>query len=241
MTTLIITTEIYVPKTQCEARKMGYKAPKVRIPVAEHPRCTIEGCCEPKAIMDWNLINGQPKFRPICLLHHQKRTADKHGLANIKEVWAKNLGFTGPNAINDAQDFVAQQAGFADHTEYTNYTNTQLAISKGFETFLDYTNYTNTQIAISKGFDNYVDYCNSKHPYRKHRKDYCENIDGRLDYTCTTTIVGNYLLDVDHIDGNPSNDKLENLQTLCACCHRVKTKKYEDYKTPGRKELGIKY
>ena len=221
MTTLIITTEIYIPKTQREARKMGYKAPKVRIPVAEHPRCTIAGCCEPKAIMDWNLINGQPKFRPICLPHHQKRTADKHGLTNVKEVWAKNLGYEGPTAVEDAQNFIAREAGFANHIEYTNYTN--------------------TQIAISKGFDNYVDYCNSKHPYRFARKEYCENIDGRLGDPCTTTIVGNYLLDVDHIDGNPSNNDPANLQTLCACCHRVKTRKYEDYKTPGRKELGIKY
>lgn len=30
-------------------------------------------------------------------------------------------------------------------------------------------------------------------------------------------------LDVDHIDGNHSNNKLSNLQTLCANCHRLKT------------------
>jgi 5-methylcytosine-specific restriction endonuclease McrA len=30
-------------------------------------------------------------------------------------------------------------------------------------------------------------------------------------------------LDVDHIDGNHSNDSLDNLQTLCANCHRLKT------------------
>ena len=31
-------------------------------------------------------------------------------------------------------------------------------------------------------------------------------------------------LDVDHIDGNHTNDDLNNLQTLCANCHRLKTK-----------------
>ena len=31
-------------------------------------------------------------------------------------------------------------------------------------------------------------------------------------------------LDVDHIDGNHNNNSLDNLQTLCANCHRLKTK-----------------
>lgn len=30
-------------------------------------------------------------------------------------------------------------------------------------------------------------------------------------------------LDIDHIDGNHSNNNLYNLQTLCANCHRIKT------------------
>lgn len=32
-------------------------------------------------------------------------------------------------------------------------------------------------------------------------------------------------LDIDHIDGDHSNNDLINLQTLCANCHRLKTKK----------------
>jgi hypothetical protein len=30
-------------------------------------------------------------------------------------------------------------------------------------------------------------------------------------------------LDVDHIDGNRENNDIDNLQTLCANCHRLKT------------------
>lgn len=36
-------------------------------------------------------------------------------------------------------------------------------------------------------------------------------------------------LDVDHIDNNPSNNKPSNLQTLCANCHRLKTKQNLDW------------
>ena len=33
-----------------------------------------------------------------------------------------------------------------------------------------------------------------------------------------------YQLEVDHIDENHKNSEPCNLQTLCACCHRIKTK-----------------
>jgi hypothetical protein len=44
-----------------------------------------------------------------------------------------------------------------------------------------------------------------------------------------------------HIDGNPSNNEGENLQTLCGCCHTYKTLTEKDYLTPGRKALGLSY
>jgi len=36
-------------------------------------------------------------------------------------------------------------------------------------------------------------------------------------------------LDVDHIDGNHSNNDQSNLQTLCANCHRLKTQINKDW------------
>jgi len=36
-------------------------------------------------------------------------------------------------------------------------------------------------------------------------------------------------LDVDHIDGDKSNNNEDNLMTLCANCHRLKTHIEKDY------------
>lgn len=72
------------------------------------------------------------------------------------------------------------------------------------------------------------EYRNLKHPYRKHRKDYCENKDGRLGFTCTTTITWIGMLDVDHINGKRTDNRPANLQTLCKCCHAFKTALFKD-------------
>jgi len=93
-----------------------------------------------------------------------------------------------------------------------------------------------------------TEYQHRNHPYLKHRKDYCENRDGRLGFECTYTAPTPVQLEstgldkgfkgwlqVDHKDGNHTNNSPENLQTLCACCHYIKTYQNGDYSTPGRK------
>lgn len=90
-----------------------------------------------------------------------------------------------------------------------------------------------------------ADYRNSTHRYRYKRKNYCENIDGRLGFKCTyptdlpliNGMTCKAHLHVDHVNGNPTNDRDENLQTLCACCHAYKTLLKKDSSTPGRKGL----
>ena len=72
---------------------------------------------------------------------------------------------------------------------------------------------------------------NVTHRYRKFRKDYCENIDGRLGFECTSTIFWPGMLDVDHKDGNHDNNNPDNLQTLCKCCHAYKGNINKDYKS----------
>ena len=73
--------------------------------------------------------------------------------------------------------------------------------------------------------------------YLLFRKDYCENIDSRLGFKCTTNVHWKGMLDVDHINGNPFDNREENFQTLCKCCHSYKSNVNKDYITPGRKTL----
>ena len=54
-----------------------------------------------------------------------------------------------------------------------------------------------------------------KSGYTKYKKDFCE--------MCGFVAIHKIQLDVDHIDGNHSNNSIENLRTLCANCHRLHT------------------
>lgn len=51
--------------------------------------------------------------------------------------------------------------------------------------------------------------------YRADKKDKCDMCGFIPKHKCQ--------LDVDHIDGNHNNNNKDNLQTLCANCHRLKT------------------
>lgn len=51
--------------------------------------------------------------------------------------------------------------------------------------------------------------------YKSHKKLHCG--------ICAFVAVHPCQLDVDHIDGNRTNNEPDNLQTLCANCHRLKT------------------
>jgi hypothetical protein len=61
---------------------------------------------------------------------------------------------------------------------------------------------------------------NKGRPWVAYKKDTCER--------CGFVPEHRMQLDVDHIDGDRSNNSLENLQTLCANCHRLKTYQNRD-------------
>jgi hypothetical protein len=56
------------------------------------------------------------------------------------------------------------------------------------------------------------------------KKDYCENRDARLGYKCKATNLKPFQLDMDHIDGDNTNNEPKNIQTLCKNCHALKSK-----------------
>lgn len=58
-------------------------------------------------------------------------------------------------------------------------------------------------------------------PYRKFVRSFCESCGFVPQHMCQ--------LDVDHIDGNHENNIEDNLQTLCANCHRLKTHLNKDW------------
>lgn len=110
--------------------------------------------------------------------------------------------------------------GIAQHRGTKTY-NDVIAKKAGFDSVIDY----HDDRATKKGFDSHQELRNSRHEYRRFRKDYCENIDGRLGFVCTTTIKLQGQLQVDHrlSKGKGGSDDPSNLQTLCACCHVYKT------------------
>lgn len=84
------------------------------------------------------------------------------------------------------------------------------------------------------GFTKYSKYCKThetnyyEKPYRLHKNNECS--------ICGFIPVHKCQLDVDHIDGNKQNNNINNLQTLCANCHRLKTHLQKDYiKKPATK------
>ncbi len=75
-----------------------------------------------------------------------------------------------------------------------------------------------------------------------HKKNYCENKDGRLGFVCPVNPdfeFPNSVLHGDHIDGNHENNIPSNLQTLCSICHNIKGMKAGDFVSArkGRKLL----
>lgn len=55
--------------------------------------------------------------------------------------------------------------------------------------------------------------CTKSYKYKKKKE--CEN--------CQFVPIHGVQLEIDHIDGNKRNNSLDNLQTLCCNCHRLKT------------------
>ena len=74
-----------------------------------------------------------------------------------------------------------------------------------------------------------------------HKKNYCENIDGHLGFSCPVDPESwpnhQESLDLDHLDGNHMNNTPNNIKTYCKLCHNRKSKETGDWhskKASGR-------
>ena len=60
-----------------------------------------------------------------------------------------------------------------------------------------------------------------------HKKDYCENHDGHLGFSCPVPHDGwigfQNSLDLDHLDGDHNNNVPSNVKTYCKLCHGRKS------------------
>ena len=160
----------------------------------------------------------QLRMPNLCTKHHQENLANRHGKENYRTLIANNAGL---ETTGEYVNYIARKAGYVDQYDRLN------------------------ENAKQAGYRSHSDLKNSTHPYRKYRKDYCENIDGRLGFKCTVEITEDMIqagvLEVDHIIPQTKWARLkaagivtgsvnskEQTQTLCCNCHKMKGWLYED-------------
>ena len=193
--------------------------------IKNSPRCKTPGCKNTKTPLEWHWTSGKPIYRPVCQPCHEKRTVSNYVKKYSTATW-----------IKDISGICAHKAGFGSVSEHID----ARARVQGFKGRYDQLDHQ----AQEKGFRGHAHRLNSKHPYRQYRKEYCENRDGRLGFTCAFTKpktgMTDGMLQVDHIvpqsvaksqgwDQDKINSK-KNLQTLCCNCHNYKTHNFNKFK-----------
>lgn len=75
------------------------------------------------------------------------------------------------------------------------------------------------------------------------KKNTCSNKDGRLGFTCAVNFKflpkECYITEIDHIDGDDTNNCKDNVQELCVICHKIKSQQYGDL-TPNSRSRTLK-
>lgn len=216
------------------------------------PTCSVPGCNNNAVQTLGKTHKNYPRYRRSYWIHerfpetkdtepfccekcHRANTARVNGVSNVEQLTRRR------NAL-------ALKLGFSSIAEMKQEQRIEKCIEHGFtrEQFLEASDSLRT--ALVSGYETFTEYNNARHPYLRYRKIYCENQDGRLGFKCTSVLPTQeqidaaglawkpiQFLEVDHIDGNHTNNDPANLQTLCKCCHMIKSAQVGDHLTPGRK------
>lgn len=72
----------------------------------------------------------------------------------------------------------------------------------------------------------------------------CSNSNGRLGFPCATDFSklpewAKATTEIDHINGDHADNRLENLQELCPMCHRLKSQKEGDHRRNRPKSVPV--
>jgi hypothetical protein len=74
-----------------------------------------------------------------------------------------------------------------------------------------------------------IPYADGVSPFKKNK---CSNKDGRLGFKCAVNfklLPKEYsITEMDHIDGDDTNNCKENVQELCVICHKIKSQQCND-------------
>ena len=197
--------------------------------------CCVEGCQQlGQDVTPLRLkVQGKIRRRKYCSTHFRADLAERSGVDSFTHILAKNKGVSVTEYRRNIIENVAANKGMTV-TEYHRSIIENIAANKGM-TVTEYRNSIVETAAASKGVT-VTAYRRSIHKSRRHILDYCENIDGRLGFKCTTTIIVDCgMLHGDHKNGVPWDHRPSNLQTLCSCCHSYKSHIFKDYASVGRR------
>ena len=119
----------------------------------------------------------------LLYLKHEKQLCTKHAKTYLSSCWLRQVRSEHQYHCESSLEKVDVVEGYICCNHHYEHTGRKHGLSSASE----FSRMVLKGVAERSGYANTTEYLNSKHPYRKFRKDYCENRDGRLGFACTYT------------------------------------------------------
>jgi 5-methylcytosine-specific restriction endonuclease McrA len=192
--------------------------------------CLVRGCKNERTSAGTNKKTGAPILRSYCLPHYkdyQNEVAYYEGFEDHAD------------KVRQSEEAKAIKAGFPSAAALKLHKQNEKAKTNGFHSAAAQKLHKQDEKAKIAGYADRFEQSNAKSGHRQHLNTYCENVDGRLGFRCTSTILKTSQLEADHVYpkkrafangwAEEQVNAKSNIQTLCACCHKYKTLEYKDY------------